>query len=209
MTEKLKPFVVAEGGSGVGKTTAVDGIKNELKGWKFFREPGGTLFGESVRDAVQTHTDWEIDPLASLFGYSAARANLVNTEIIPILSDFKPGKGVFLDRYWFSTYAYQGSGEKVDREIILAVSKIATKGLMPDLVLHFDLLPELAMQRKSNCSDADRYDMKELEFHRRVRDAYLELSLRYPDFWRVVNASQSKEAVLADSLKVLREFEMI
>jgi dTMP kinase len=209
MTEKLKPFVVAEGGSGVGKTTAVSGIEKELIDWKFFPEPGGTIFGEAIRDAVQSHREWEIHPLAALFGYSAARANLVNTEIIPILSDFKPGKGVFLDRYWFSTYAYQGSGEKVDREIIVAVSKIATKGLMPNLVLHFDLLPELAMQRKSGCTDADRYDMKELEFHKRVRDAYLELGVRYPDFWRTIDASASKEKVLRDSLCILSEFGMI
>jgi dTMP kinase len=207
MIENRKPFVVAEGGSGVGKTTAVEGIKKELDGWKFFREPGGTIYGEAIREAVQSHREWEIDPLAALFGYTAARANLVNTEILPILEDKKPGKGVFLDRYWFSTFAYQGS-EKVDREIIVAVSKIATKGLLPDLVLHYDLLPELAMQRKSGCSDADRYDMKELEFHKRVRDAYLELAEKYPDFWRVIDASQSKEKVLADSLKVLSEFGM-
>ncbi len=209
MTEKLKPFVVAEGGSGVGKTTAVEGIKKELVDWKFFREPGGTIYGEAVREAVQSHREWEIDPLAALFGYSAARANLINTEVIPILEDFKPGKGVFLDRYWFSTFAYQGSGEKVDREIIVAVSKIATKGLLPDLVLHYDLLPELAMQRKTGCADADRYDMKEFDFHRRVRDAYLELSVKFPDFWRVIDASKSKESVLADSLSTLREFGMI
>ena len=209
MNEKLKPFVVAEGGSGVGKTTAVESIEKELIGWKFFREPGGTIFGEAVRDAVQSHREWEIDPLAALFGYTAARANLVNTEIIPILRDYKPGKGVFLDRYWFSTYAYQGSGEKVDREIIVAVSKIATKGLMPNLVLHYDLLPELAMQRKSSCTDADRYDMKELDFHRRVRDAYLELGVKYPDFWQTIDASQSRERVLADSLSALAGRGMI
>lgn len=203
MTEKLKPFVVAEGGSGAGKTTAVEGIKKELVDWRFFIESGGTVFGEAMRDAVQNHHDWEIDPLASMFGYSAARANLVNIEVIPVLEGLKPGKGVFLDRYWFSTFAYQGS-EKVDREIIVAVSKIATKGLMPDLVLHYDLLPELALARKIGCSDADRYDMKELDFHRRVRDAYLELAVRYPDFWRVVDASQSKEKVLADSLAAIR-----
>jgi len=209
MTEKLKPFVVAEGGSGVGKTTAVEGIKKELDGWKFFREPGGTVYGEAVRDAVQEHKDWEIDPVASLLGYSASRANLVNTEIIPVLQDLKPGKGVFLDRYWFSTIAYQGAGEGVDREIIVAVSKIATRGLMPDLVLHFDLLPELAMKRKTGCNDVDRYDMKEFDFYRRVRDAYLELSVRYPEFWRVVDASQSKEKVLVDSFETLKEFGMI
>jgi dTMP kinase len=209
MTEFRKPFLVAEGGSGVGKTTAVEGIKKELVDWKFFREPGGTTYGEAVREAVQSHREWEIDPLAALFGYSASRANLVNTEVIPILEGKKEGKGVFLDRYWFSTFAYQGNGEGVDRAIIVAVSKIATKGLLPNLVLHFDLLPELAMQRKVGCTDIDRFDMKELEFHKRVRDAYLELSVMYPDFWRVVDASQSKEAVLADSLAVLREFEMI
>ena len=206
--ETHKPFVVAEGGSGVGKTTAVDGIKRELTDWRFFREPGGTKFGEAVRSAVQDFHDWEIDPIAALFGYSAARANLVNTEVLPILDGAKPGKGVFLDRYWFSTYAYQGS-EKVDREIIVAVSKIATKGLLPDLVLHFDLMPEIAMSRKSTCADADRYDVKELDFHRRVRDAYLELSVKFPDFWRVIDASQSKEQVLVDAVSTLREFGMI
>jgi dTMP kinase len=209
MIENKKPFVVAEGGSGVGKTTAVEGIKKELDGWKFFREPGGTPYGEAVRDAVQSTREWEINPTAALLGYSSSRANLVYTEIIPILQDLKPGKGVFLDRYWFSTFAYQGNGERVDRENILLVSKIATKGLLPNLVLHFDLLPELAMQRKSGCTDADRYDLKELEFHKRVRDAYLELSVKFPDFWRVVDASQTKEKVLADSLAILKEFGMI
>lgn len=209
MAEKIKPFVVAEGGSGVGKTTAVEGIKKELVDWKFFREPGGTIYGEAVREAVQSHREWEIDPLGALFGYSASRANLVNVEVIPIIEGLKPGKGVFLDRYWFSTFAYQGGGEGIDREIIVAVSRIATKGLLPDLVLHFDLLPELAMRRKTGCADADRYDMKEFDFHRRVRDAYLELSVRYPDFWRVIDASKSKEEVLQDSLNVLKEFGMI
>lgn len=209
MIESRKPFVVAEGCSGVGKTTAVEGIKKEMEGWKFFREPGGTIYGEAVREAVQGHKEWEIDPIAALFGYSASRANLVNAEIIPILEDVKPGKGVFLDRYWFSTHAYQGGGEGLDKSIIVAVSEIATKGLMPDLVLHFDLLPELAIQRKSHCSDIDRYDQKELDFHRRVREAYLELSVLYPDFWRVIDASKNKNDVLADSLAVLREFGMV
>ncbi|HOX95806.1 MAG TPA: dTMP kinase [Candidatus Woesebacteria bacterium] len=209
MVEHKKPFVVAEGGSGVGKTTAVEGIKNELPNWKFFREPGGTDFGEAMRDAVQMHKDWEIDPIASMFGYSASRANLVMTKVLPIVEGKVEADGVFLDRYWYTTYTYQGGGEKIDREIIIAVSKIATKGLNPDLVLHYDLLPELAIARKTGCSDVDRYDMKELDFHRRARDAYLELSHMFPDFWKVIDASQSKEKVLADSLNTMKEFGMI
>lgn len=208
MIENKKPLLVIEGGSGSGKTTAIKGIREHLHDWKFFREPGGTDYGELLRTAVQETHGIEIDPMAAFLTYSASRANLVNTKVIPILEGLKEGKGVLLDRYWFSSYAYQSS-EKVDKEIIVAVSKIATKGLMPDLVLHYDLAPELAIMRKMNCDDKDRYDMKELAFHSRVRDAYLELSVKYPDFWRVIDVSQSISKVLDDSLATLREFGLI
>jgi dTMP kinase len=208
MIENKKPLLVVEGGSGSGKTTAINGISEHLEGWKFFREPGGTEYGELLRTAVQETHGIEIDPMAAFLTYSASRANLVNLEVMPILDGLKEGKGVLLDRFWFSSYAYQSS-EKVDKAIIIAVSKIATGGLIPDLVLHYDLAPELAMIRKADCTDKDRYDMKELEFHARVRDAYLELSIKFPDFWRVIDVSQSKEKVLSDSLEILREFEMI
>jgi dTMP kinase len=115
---------------------------------------------------------------------------------------------VFLDRYWFSSFAYQGS-EKVDKALILSVSKLATGGLMPDLVLHFDLVPELAVLRKNGCADIDRYDMKELSFHCRVRDAYMELAQKYPEIWKVIDASKSREDVLADALRALRDRGMI
>lgn len=206
--EKRKPFVVAEGGSGVGKTSAIKGIVPHLPNWRFLREPGGTLFGDLMRDAVQQHPELEIEPMAAFMAYSASRANLVSLEIVPALTDLVEVKGVFLDRYWFASYAYQGS-EKVDKAIILEVSKMVTKGLMPDLVLHFDLVPELAMARKKNCEDIDRYDMKELEFHARVRDSYLELSQKYPEIWRIIDASKSKEEVLAETLAVLKERGMI
>lgn len=206
--ERNRPFVVVEGGSGSGKTTAIEGMKPSLANWKFLREPGGTEFGELMREAVQQRMDIEVDPLAALMAYSASRANLVNLEVLPVLEGFGGFEGVFLDRYWFATYAYQGS-DSVDREIIITVSKIATSGLMPDLVLHYDLLPELAMMRKSGCDDIDRFDKKDLDFHRRVREAYLDLSVKYADCWKVIDASKSKEEVLADSLNALRERGLI
>ena len=206
--EARKPFVVLEGGSGCGKTTVSKGLVYNLAGWKYFREPGGTEFGDLMREAVQQRTDIEVDPLAAVMAYGASRANLVNLEILPVLDGFKEGLGVLLDRYWFSSYAYQGS-EQVDREIIVTINKIATKGLMPDLVLHYDLLPELAMMRKSGASDIDRFDMKDIEFHRRARDAYLELSHKYRDIWQVVDASQSPNAVLLDSLEAMRQRGLI
>jgi len=203
-----KPFVVIEGGSGSGKTTAVRGVESKLEGWRFYREPGGTDFGELVRRAVQDIQGIEIDPMASFMAYCASRANLVRTEIIPVLEGLRSGKGVMLDRYWYSSYAYQG-GEGVEKEVIVQVSKIVTGNLVPSLVLHYDLAPELAMIRKKGCADIDRYDMKELAFHTRVREAYLELAYTYRDFWRVIDASQPVEVVLGDSLRVLQEFGLI
>jgi dTMP kinase len=142
--------------------------------------------------------------MAAFMAYSSSRANLVNLEILPTLTGIKEPQGVFLDRYWFASYAYQGS-EKVSKAVIVEISKLVTGGLMPDLVLHYDLLPELAMARKAGCEDVDRYDMKELDFHNRVRDSYLELSVQYPNIWKVIDASKTKEEVLADSLVALRE----
>lgn len=161
-----------------------------------------------MREAVQEKPDLEIDPMAAFMAYSASRANLVNLRIIPALSGLREAEGVFLDRYWFASYAYQGS-EKVDKGTILSISKIVTGGLMPDLVLHFDLAPELAERRKGQRREQDRYDLKKVEFHARVRDAYLELSQMYPDIWKIIDASQSPEMVLADALAAMQKRGMI
>lgn len=206
--ESKKPFVVLEGSSGVGKTTVIKGLKPVLTDWEFLREPGGTDFGNLMMEAVQQRMDIEIDPMAALFAYSASRANLVRTKILPVINGEVDRTGVLLDRYWYSTLAYQGS-EGVGEEVVLRVSSIATGGLEPNLVLLFDLAPELALMRKKGCSDIDRYDLKGLEFLSRTRDAYLELAYRYRDYWRVIDASQNKENVLSDTLVAMHEFGLV
>jgi len=198
-------FVVLEGGAGAGKSTVLNGLRQELPDWDFYREPGSTPFGEMIREAVQGIHGHGVDRYASLFAYSAARANLVRRVIIPRL---EKGHHVLLDRYWYSTYAYQGA-EGVSKPIIWAVSMLATQRLKPDLVLHYDLLPELGKERKRGRDDADRYDIKNLEFHKKVRANYLQLGKLYPGIWRTIDASQAPRKVLEDSLKVLREFDFL
>lgn len=204
MIEKEKGrLVVLEGGLGVGKTTVKKGLEKSLKGWKFLREPGGTGFGEIMRDGVQGYHGYEVDPVASFLGYSASRANLVALEILPALNK---GISVLLDRFWYSSYAYQGVAEKVEKEFILRVSEKLSRGAKVDLVLHYDLMPEIGKERKSGCDDEDRYDKREIEFHRKVRKGYGELAKMYPKIWRTVDASQKPEKVLQDSLGILEEF---
>lgn len=197
-------LVVLEGGLGAGKTTVKKGLVEKLGDeWRFYREPGGTAFGEKIRDAVQGNHGYEVDSLAAFLAYSSTRANLIAEEVLPILNQ---GGRVVLDRFWYSSYAYQGGGEGVDKELIVALSAKVVRGLEPDLILHFDLDPEKGIERKTGCDDTDRYDLKKQAFHERCRKAYLELAEKYPDTWRRIDASQTPDKVLQDSLKVMEEF---
>jgi len=200
MKERGK-FIVLEGGVGCGKTSQVTLLKRELPAWEFYREPGGTEFGEKIRDAVQGDLSYDVHPYAALFGYSASRAHLIRGVVIPKIEQ---GTNVLLDRYWYSTFAYQGA-EGVSKPIIFAISLIATKGFKPDLVLHYELLPEIGKNRKEGKADIDRYDIKDLEFHNKVRQNYLILAKLFPGIWRTIDASQPINKVFTDSMSALHE----
>jgi len=204
-SELVRPFVVVEGMSSSGKSTAVRGMDKYLVDWVKVREPGGTEFGDLIRTVVQqTEFGHPVDPLAAFLGYSASRAQLVSEVIMPQLVD---GKSVISDRWWYSSYAYQGGGEGLDREFIRAVSLKVTRGLVP-LTLFFDLVPEVVLERRGAKDDLDRYDLQAIDFFARVRQAYLELGEQV-DHWRVIDASQSRDKVVQDCLEVLCEYGLV
>jgi dTMP kinase len=201
MVERGK-FIVAEGGVGCGKTTVLELLKKELPSWHFSREPGGTEYGEKVRDAVQGIHGYTVDRYAALFGYSSSRANLIRGVIIPAL---KKGENYAVSRYWYSTFAYQGA-EGVSKLLIWAVSMVATKGLKPNLILHFDVAPEIGSKRKDpNDPDLDRYDIMKNEFHLRVKRNYEILSKLYSPIWETVDASQPLTVVVDTTHQILKE----
>jgi len=204
-SELARPFVVVEGMSSSGKSTAVRGMDEYLVDWVKVREPGGTEFGDLIRTVVQqTEFGHPVGPLAAFLGYSASRAQLVSEVIMPELVD---GKSVVSDRWWYSSYAYQGGGEGLDREFIRAVSLKVTRGLVP-LTLFFDLVPEVVLERRGAKDDLDRYDLQAIDFFARVRQAYLELGEQV-DHWRVIDASQSRDKVVQDCLEVLCEYGLV
>lgn len=202
---KRGKFVVIEGGVGCGKTTQVELLKKKLRGWDFYREPGSTEYGEKVRDAVQGLHDYDVEEYAAMFGYMAARANLIRGVIIPKL---KKGENIVLDRYWYSTYAYQGSNGASKKTIEL-VSKIATDDLIPDLVFFYDLDPKIGMKRKMGHKDSDRYDVKELKFHNKVRKSYYEIGKKLGRRWKKIDASKSIDEVYNETLKFLKRYGIL
>lgn len=155
---KRGKLLILEGGVGCGKSTQFGLLRKNFPKWEYSREPGSTPFGEDIRDAVQGIRGYGVDSYAAFFAYTAARANLIRTLVNPKL---KEGKNVVLDRYWYSTYAYQGA-EGVSKKYIIEVSRIATDNLQPDLVIHYDLAPKIGLKRKRGRDDTDRYDLKDV-----------------------------------------------
>jgi dTMP kinase len=203
---KKGKFIVIEGGVGCGKTTQLGLLKKGLKkGWEFYREPGSTKFGEKVRDAVQGIHAYDVEEYAAMFGYSAARANLIRGLIIPKL---KKGINIVLDRYWYSTYAYQGSNGASKKTIEL-VSKIATNNLKPDLVVFYDLDPKIGMARKGGRKDADRYDIREIDFHKKVRKSYKEIGKKIGRVWKTLDASRPVGEIHGETLKLLKRYNIL
>jgi len=194
-------FIAFEGGVAAGKTTQLFKFKENYPNWVITREPGGTFFGEKIRDAVQGFHTYYVDPYAELFAYMSSRANLVRELIKPKLEE---GISVATDRYWYSTYAYQGSSGVPKRDIIM-LSKIATGGLEPEAVLYYDLVPEVALQRRAGKHDLDRKDLMELPILIEITRNYRRLARKYPERWYTIDASRSIEEVYTSTLNILKE----
>jgi dTMP kinase len=164
------------------------------------REPGGTGFGDRVRDTILDPTVGRIDPRAEALMFAAARAHLVSTVIRPALES---GKVVLCDRFVDSSVAYQGAARGLGEQDVLTLNAWATQGLFPDMVILLHVEPETGLARAGD--EPDRFESEDLEFHAKVADAYLKIAEESPDRFRVVDASGTAEEVEARVRVVLDE----
>jgi dTMP kinase len=167
-------FVVLEGPEGSGKSTLVGPLTERMRASGVdplvVREPGSTRAAEIARQAL-LDPDHPVGPLAELFLYLAARADLVQSTIRPALD---AGRVVLSDRFALSTEAYQMAGRGLDPALVRAGNQAATGGVRPDLTLILDLAPELGQARQLAAGKRqDRLDRESVDFHRRVVNFYL------------------------------------
>jgi dTMP kinase len=191
-------FITFEGPEGSGKSSLIPKLTKTLieAGFEVVqtREPGGTAIGDQIRDTLLSLKNEEMHPVTETLLFQASRAQHVNQIIKPALAD---GKVVLCDRYADSTMAYQGYGHQRDLETIAQLIAYATSNLKPDLTILLDLDVEMGLKRRSGDSDNwNRLDAKELAFHKRVREGYLQMVADEPDRWVVVDASRSLDEVL-------------
>lgn len=173
------------------------------------REPGGTPIADQIRKILLDAGNRGMQPVCELLLYWAARAEHVEAVIRPAL---KSGKLVLCDRYTDSTMAYQGFARGIDFTTLADLDRIATENLKPDLTLLFDLPVEVGlarahgrMQGQTGIAREDRFENEELEFHRKVRDGFLELAKREPGRFVVLDATSEPQILHAQVLKIVTD----
>lgn len=182
-------FVSFEGIDGSGKSTQA-GLLAESLGddTVFVREPGGTVAAERMRELL-ADAEVELEPLAELMLFCAARADLVRRVIRPALA---AGRDVVCDRFADSSVAYQGGARELGIDLAEQLSEAATEGLAPDLTLLLWVDPETAAGRSAG---EDRFESAGLEFQRAVASAYEQIAVRHSDRVVRIDATGSVEDV--------------
>lgn len=212
MVNKTK-FVTLEGIDGAGKTTALNGALDKLKenniNKRIFvtREPGGNKISEQIRNILLDKNNQNISKETEALLFAAARSQHLIEDIKPHLNK---DDLIISDRYIDSSLVYQGFGNDLNINDVLAINKFATQFLFPDYVLFFDIKPENALKRiyHNRTSKIDRLDNKELSFYNKVYQGYQsiinkEITYSNKTKYIIINANQNKEKLIDDTYKIL------
>jgi dTMP kinase len=189
-------FITVEGIEGVGKTTNIGFIHQQLlaagKDVIVTREPGGTSLGEAIRGLLLDPEYTGMDSTCELQLMFAARAEHLARVIRPAL---EKGQWVLCDRFTDATYAYQGGGRGIDAGVIARLEALVQGDFRPDVTLLLDVPVEVGLARAGKRGDLDRFEQEKVEFFERVRQAYRDMARQYAARYRVIDASQPLEQV--------------
>jgi dTMP kinase len=186
-------FIAFEGGEGSGKSTQARRLAERLGGRALLTfEPGDSTLGAEVRRLLLDSPDLDITDRAEALLMAADRAQHVVEVIQPAL---ETGRTVITDRFAGSSVAYQGYGRQLDAPEVEQLSRWATDGLWPDLVVLLEVSPVDAERRLSRAKD--RVESAGDAFHGRVHDGFLVQAMADPDRWAIVDGTASEDEVAA------------
>ncbi len=197
-------FITVEGAEGGGKTTNLPFIRGllEASGAEVVltREPGGTPLGEEIRGLLLDHRHDGMAADAELLLMFAARAEHLAQVIRPALST---GRWVLCDRFTDATFAYQGGGRGIAHERVAALARWTHADVTPSLTLLFDMPVEAGLARAGRRAAADRFEVEEIAFFERVREAYLEQARREAGRFRIIDATRPVAEVQAQIREII------
>lgn len=197
-----------EGIEGSGKSTQIKEIENfvKSKGLRVLtlREPGGTAFGEKLREAI-LGSDTPLHPLAECHLFLASRAQLLKEKILPFL--LQPGSVVILDRYIDSTLAYQGKARGLGYETVLTLHQHDPLNLLPHRTYFLDISLEVSMERQAARGNAkDYFESQKGEFYQNLIDGYRDLAGMFTDRIMKIEAEKPAAFVTEQITKDLEKF---
>ena len=197
------PFIVFEGGEGAGKSTQSRALADylEARGHRVrrTREPGGTPAAEAIRAVLLDPANTGLDDRAEALLFAAARGDHAARVIRPALA---AGDIVISDRYLDSSVAYQGVARDLGAERVADLSLWATGGLVPDLTIVLDVDPAVGLARVVG---PDRLESEPVEWHRRVRQAFLEIAAAAPDRYLVLDGTRPVENLAVEIATVVSD----
>ncbi len=194
-------LITFEGIDGSGKSTQLTRSASYLKKRGFdiavLREPGSTKVSEKIRRILLDPT-LEISDLTELLLYEAARAEIVDKQIRPLMAR---GTIVLCDRFYDSTTAYQGYGRKLDLDMVKRLHTVAVGSLHPDLTFVFDLPLTVALTRRGK--NPDRLESQSLAFFRRVARGFREIARAEPKRVKLIDARGTVDHTFRSVVRVL------
>jgi len=199
----MNTFITFEGVEGSGKTTQIKRLGDTLAGKNIpvvlTQEPSGTPIGRKIGDILFHRENVALCPETELLLFLAARAQHVREVILPALQS---GKTVLCDRYSDATFAYQAAGRGLDPAFVAAANDYCAMQVKPALTILFDLPVEIGLARagsrdarRKDPAAADRFEREKIDFHDRVRQAYLNLYAANPERFRLIDASKSEDEI--------------
>jgi dTMP kinase len=177
-------FITFEGGEGTGKSTQVKLLADRLRAAGVYtvvtREPGGSAGAEIIRHLVLSGVGKALGANGEALLFAAARDDHVRRVIGPALA---AGAWVLCDRFFDSTRVYQGKLGAADLKLIKAMERVTIGNLQPDLTIVLDVPAEVGLARaaaRRGLAAADRFEAEDLGFHRKLRDAFRQITIDDP-----------------------------
>ncbi len=203
--KKKRLFITFEGGEGCGKSTHSRLLKRyiESKGYRVVltREPGGTKFGEKLRNILLRGRQLR-SKVSELFLFAADRAEHVEGIIRPALNN---GFVVICDRFTDSTTAYQTSGRGLPADLVKYINKVSSGGLVPDVTILLDIDPASGISRGTRYTTKDKFESEDRAFHKRIRSKYMSIAKIEPRRMKVISSKGSIASVQGKIREIIDE----
>lgn len=210
----MKKLITFEGIEGSGKSTQIKLVAEYFveKNVPIIvtQEPSGTDIGRKIGSILFNSEHYYMCAETEMFLFCAARAQHVREKIMPALEQ---NKVVLCDRFSDATYAYQGAGRGLDHEFIRLINDYSALHLKPGLTLLFDLPVEIGLQRATDRnnrlkepSSIDRFERENIDFHRRIREGYLNILKNDPQRFRLIDANQDVNAIQEEVRRHISDF---